>query len=63
MKRVDLIRHLQEYGCIFFREGGNHSIYLNRAARKVSAVPRHREIFEALVLKICKDLDIPPPRP
>jgi mRNA interferase HicA len=61
MKRRDLIRHLEQHGCEFLREGGNHTIYVNRRARKVSSVPRHREVFEFLARKICKDLEIPPP--
>jgi mRNA interferase HicA len=48
VKRRDLIRHLESQGCEFLREGGNHTVYLNRAARKVSTVPRHREIFDDL---------------
>ena len=58
MKRVDLIRHLEEHGCELLREGGNHSVYINRAARKSSSVPRHREINEFLARKICRDLEI-----
>ena len=61
MKRRDLIRHLEQNGCEFLREGGNHTVYVNRRVRKSSTVPRHREIFEFLVRKICKDLEIPPP--
>jgi predicted RNA binding protein YcfA (HicA-like mRNA interferase family) len=61
MKRRDLIRHLEHHGCEFLREGGNHTIYLNHRTRKVSSVPRHREVFEFLARKICKDLEIPPP--
>jgi mRNA interferase HicA len=61
MKRRDLIRHLEQHGCEFLREGGNHTIYVNRRARKVSSVPRHREVFEFLARKICKDLEIPLP--
>lgn len=61
MKRRDLIRHLERHGCAFLREGGNHTVYVNRAARKTSTVPRHREAFEFLARKICKDLDIPQP--
>jgi len=61
MKRLDLIRHLERHGCEFLREGGNHTIYANRAAKKVSAVPRHREIMEFIARKICKDLEIPKP--
>ena len=61
MKRADLIRHLEQHGCVLFREGGNHSIYVNRSARKSSSVPRHREINEFLARKICRDLQIPLP--
>jgi predicted RNA binding protein YcfA (HicA-like mRNA interferase family) len=61
MKRRDLIRHLETYGCEFLREGGNHTIYVNRANQKASAIPRHREINELLTRKICRDLQIPQP--
>jgi mRNA interferase HicA len=39
MKRIDLIRHLFAHDCALLREGGNHSIYVNRAAQRVTAVP------------------------
>jgi hypothetical protein len=42
-------------------EGGDHSIYVNRPARKTSSVPRHREINEHLAKKICRDLEVPEP--
>ena len=61
MKRRDLIRHLEKHGCEFLREGGNHTVYVNRKARQATTVPRHREIFDFLAKKICKDLDIPKP--
>jgi predicted RNA binding protein YcfA (HicA-like mRNA interferase family) len=61
MKRVDLLRHIERHGGQFLREGGNHSVYVNRAKGKVSTVPRHREINEYLSKKICKDLEIPNP--
>ncbi len=61
MKRIDLIRHLERHGVQFLREGGAHSVFVNRVAGKVSTVPRHREINDFLARKICKDLDIPPP--
>ena len=61
MKRTDLVRHLEQHGCVLFREGGNHSVFLNPIARKVSTVPRHREINDFLARKICKDLQIPLP--
>ncbi len=61
MKRRDLIRHLETQGCEFLREGGNHTVYANRALKKTSAVPRHKEVNDFLVYKICKDLGIPKP--
>jgi predicted RNA binding protein YcfA (HicA-like mRNA interferase family) len=61
VKRVDLIRYLEQHGCLLHREGGNHSIYVNPQTRRGSAVPRHREIKEPVVAKICRDLDIPKP--
>lgn len=61
MKRLELIRHLERHGCEFLREGGNHTIYVNRAKKKVSAVPRHREIIEFIARKICRDLEVPNP--
>ncbi|MDP1609785.1 MAG: type II toxin-antitoxin system HicA family toxin [Sulfuritalea sp.] len=59
MKRLDLIRWLEQHGCELLREGGSHSVYVNRAAQKVTTIPRHREINDFLARKICKDLDIP----
>ena len=61
MKRRDLIRHLEAHGCEFLREGGNHTVYVNRRARKTSTVPRHREVDDLLARKICRDLGIPEP--
>lgn len=61
MKRRDLIRHLEKHGCEMLREGGNHTVYVSRARRKTTAVPRHREINEFLARKICQDLEIPEP--
>ena len=61
MKRINLIRHLEAYGCEFLREGGNHTIYVNRVNQKSSAIPRHREIHEFLTRKFCRDLQIPEP--
>jgi predicted RNA binding protein YcfA (HicA-like mRNA interferase family) len=61
MKRRDLVAHLLAHGCELHREGGNHSVYVNRANRTSSAVPRHREIDEHIAAKICKDLGISRP--
>ena len=50
-----------DYGCELVREGGNHSWWGNTALNQRSAVPRHREIPDNLVKKICRDLSIPAP--
>lgn len=59
MKRRELIRHLEAPGCQLLREGGSHSVYVNRPAQKTSVVPRHREINDFLARKICRDLQVP----
>lgn len=61
MKRVDLVRHLKAQGCVLLREGGNHTIFMNPRNNQVSAVPRHREINDFLVRKICRDLGVAEP--
>jgi predicted RNA binding protein YcfA (HicA-like mRNA interferase family) len=61
VKRRDLLRHLEAHGCELLREGGAHTVYVNRSVRKASAVPRHREINELLARKICRDLQVPEP--
>jgi len=58
MKRKDLIKHLAGQGCELLREGGNHTVYVNRKKKRVSTVPRHKEINDYLCRKICKDLNI-----
>jgi mRNA interferase HicA len=59
VKRLDLIRWLERHGCELLREGGSHTVYVNRVSRKATTVPRHREINDFLARKICKDMDIP----
>ena len=61
MKRIDFIRHLEAQGCEFLREGSKHTVYVNRQTLKTSTVPRHREINDLLVRKICKDLQVDAP--
>ena len=61
MKRRDLIRHLEQHGCVLLREGRSHTVYVNRAVAKGSTVPRHREILDFTAKKICKDLEITAP--
>lgn len=62
MKRKSLIRYLVKNGCVFIREGANHSVFFNPLLNKTSVVPRHSEINDFLAKKICKDLGISPVR-
>jgi len=59
MKRGDLLRHLRLYGCYLKREGAAHSLWMNPNTGKVEAVPRHSEIPDMLVKKICRCLSVP----
>ena len=59
MKRSTLLQHLRKHGCALKREGGSHSLWTNPANGKVEAVPRHNEIPNVLVRKICHGLEIP----
>ena len=59
MKRIKLLKHLQEQGCEFYKEGANHTVYINRVANYLSAIPRHSNIDDNLAIKICKDLNVP----
>lgn len=52
MKRDDLLRHLRQCGCDLLREGGKHSIFVNRATQKATAIPRQREINDFLARKL-----------
>lgn len=58
MKRKEFIRHLLKNGCVFVREGANHSVFFNPVIKRVSTIPRHNEIRNLLAKKICKDLGI-----
>jgi len=44
MKRKALLRHLEEHGCEFLREGKKHTVYVNRAAQASSTIPRNRKL-------------------
>ncbi|MDO8466775.1 MAG: type II toxin-antitoxin system HicA family toxin [bacterium] len=58
MKKRDLVRHLLKCGCVFVREGAKHSVFFNPELKRVSTVPRHAEVNNFLVKKICRDLGI-----
>ena len=61
MKRNLLIRYLAEYGCVLYREGSRHSVFVNTETSKKVAIPRHPDINDYLVREICKELAIPYP--
>jgi mRNA interferase HicA len=56
MKRFDLIRKLEEQGCVFIRHGGKHDWYQNPQTKVCQPVPRHREIKEFLARSIIRKL-------
>jgi len=60
MKRIDLIKYLNKNNCVFIREGARHSVFLNTSTKRLSTVPRHKEINNFLAKKICNDLGIEP---
>ena len=56
MKRLDLVRRLEEMGCTLLRHGGRHDIYHNPRTGRSEPVPRHREINEVLAKRIIRRL-------
>ncbi len=52
MKRIELIRKLEDNGWWFDRHGANHDIYTNGTASE--PVARHTEIDDILAKKIIK---------
>ena len=60
MKRIKFLKYLRNNNCCLIREGGRHSWYQNKSNNQRSVVPRHPDINEMLIKKICKDLGIPP---
>lgn len=57
MKRVDLIRQLENFGCVLIRHGAKHDWYRNPGTGASQPVPRHREIKEVLAKKIIRSLE------
>ena len=57
MKRTDLVRALEEEGCVLIRHGGKHDWYRNPKTGMSQPVPRHREINEFLAKSILKKLE------
>lgn len=59
MKRVDLIRTIESFGCVLVRHGGKHDWYRNPRTGVAQPIPRHRELKEGLAKHIIKELSNP----
>jgi mRNA interferase HicA len=57
MKRRELIRRLEEMGCVLIRHGGKHDWYQNAVTKVSQPVPRHTEIKDPLAKHILKMLE------
>lgn len=60
MKRLNLIRALEQAGCVLVRHGAKHDWYRNPATGVLQAVPRHREVNEHLARRILRLMTDPP---
>lgn len=56
MKRIDLIRTVEGFGCVLIRHGAKHDWYQNPVTGVSQAVPRHREVKEYLARQIIRKL-------
>jgi len=59
MKRKDLVRRLEDMGCVLIRHGGKHDWYHNPTTKMSQPVPRHKEINDYLAKHIIKMLKNP----
>ena len=58
VKRRDIIKYLEKNGFSLYREGGNHSIYINKYGVRVP-VGRHSTFDRYKANDICKEAGIP----
>jgi hypothetical protein len=56
MKRTELIRRIEEMGCVFIRHGKKHDWYQNPVTKMAQPVPRHTEIKDSLANHILRML-------
>jgi predicted RNA binding protein YcfA (HicA-like mRNA interferase family) len=56
VKRRDLIKTLEQMGCVLVRNGSRHDWYTNPETKQSQSVPRHNEINENLAKSIIKKL-------
>lgn len=59
MKRGQLIKHIENHGCVFDHEGGRHTMYINPSNGQQSVIGRHSELKNYMCQLICKQLGIP----
>lgn len=59
MKRLDLIRQIEDEGAVFVRNGHDHDWYRNVITGAMQPVPRHREINENTARGIIRKLSAP----
>ncbi|MBI2816889.1 MAG: type II toxin-antitoxin system HicA family toxin [Acidobacteria bacterium] len=58
MKRRELVRRLEELGCVLIRHGAKHDWYQNLETKVAQPVPRHAQIKDHLakhILKLLQD--------
>jgi predicted RNA binding protein YcfA (HicA-like mRNA interferase family) len=56
MKRKELVRQIEKFGCLLIRHGGRHDWYQNPTTKISQPIPRHSEINERLAQHIIKML-------
>ena len=56
MKRRDLVKDLENMGCVFIRHAGKHDWYQNPKTKVSQPGPRHRKINDNLARHIIKML-------
>jgi hypothetical protein len=59
MKRRDLVKTIESFGCELVRHGATHDWYRNPATGVSQPVPRHREVNEHLARHIIQMLGNP----
>ncbi|MGA2114782.1 MAG: type II toxin-antitoxin system HicA family toxin [Bryobacteraceae bacterium] len=58
MKRIDLIRKVEQAGCSLIRHGGRHDWCYNPETGASQPIPCHREIKDFLAKHILRKLGI-----
>jgi len=56
VKRSELIKRIEEMGCVLIRHGKRHDWYQNGVTKMCQPIPRHNEIKDTLAKHILKML-------